>query len=464
MNVSDTICAISTPRGVGGIAVARVSGPCAIKIVDSIWRGKRLADVLSHTAHLGLIVDSDGSTLDQAVATVFKAPKSFTGDDVVELSVHGSEWVQRQLINRLIGAGARLAEAGEFTRRAFLSGHLDLAQAEAVADVIASSSRAAHHVAMSQMKGDFSKRLAAMRDQLLELASLLELELDFSEEDVEFASREKLLTLARDIYAETSRLAATFATGQAIKEGIPVAIVGATNAGKSTLLNRLLHEDRAIVSDVHGTTRDVIEDTVELDGVRFRFVDTAGLRSTTDKVEALGIERTISKLVQASIVLWVIDGTATNEVTKEAWQRIAVSMHPGQRIIALINKVDMMHDATLECVSRQISVLLPKGCKMLTMSARDGDMSAIEAAIIEASGASDIRQGDILVTNERHYQALAHATQSISRVIEALELNLSGDLVAQDIRETLLHLGEITGTITTDEILSTIFSRFCVGK
>ena len=283
---NDTICAISTPHGVGGIAVIRISGRDAIAIVDRLWKGRRLSESASHTAHLGTIVDDNGEILDQAVATVFRGPNSFTGEDVVELSVHGSKWIQRETINLLVRTGCRIADAGEFTRRAFASGRLDLAEAEAVADVIASSSRAAHRVAMRQMRGDFSGRLNSLREQLLELASLLELELDFSEEDVEFASRRKLLDLADEIHRVVTRLAATFATGSALKEGIPVSIVGATNVGKSTLLNRLLHDDRAIVSDIHGTTRDVIEDTMEIGGVLFRLIDTAGLGHRTHHQQA----------------------------------------------------------------------------------------------------------------------------------------------------------------------------------
>ena len=272
----ETICAISTPAGVGGIAVARVSGCDAIDIVNKVWRGKSLIEAESHTAHLGTVIDEQGDAIDQAVATVFRNPRSFTGENVVEIAVHGSRWVQRELINLLVRSGCRIAEAGEFTRRAFANGRMDLAEAEAVADVIASSSRAAHRIAMSQMRGDFSRKLTQLHDQLLDLASLLELELDFSEEEVEFASREKLLSLAQEIHNVVSRLASTFATGSAIKDGVPVAIVGETNAGKSTLLNQLLHEDRAIVSDIHGTTRDTIEDTIEIGDTLFRFIDNDG--------------------------------------------------------------------------------------------------------------------------------------------------------------------------------------------
>lgn len=339
-NPSDTICAISTPPGVGGIAVIRISGPDAFTISDKLWRGKRLAEAASHTAHLGRIVDPEsGQTLDEAVATVFRAPASFTGENVVELSVHGSIWIQRQLINLLIAAGCRLAEAGEFTRRAFAAGKLDLAEAEAVADVIASTSRASHRVAMSQMRGQFSRRLAELREKLLELASLLELELDFSEEHVEFADRGKLLALSQETHAEVSRLAASFATGDAIRRGIPVAIVGRPNVGKSSILNLLTGDNRAIVSNIPGTTRDTIEDTVDINGYTFRFIDTAGLRHTSDTVENLGIERAWQKVGLASIILWVIDPedldetNDSHEILADMARRIADSRQPDSHLI-----------------------------------------------------------------------------------------------------------------------------------
>ncbi|MCC8037471.1 MAG: tRNA uridine-5-carboxymethylaminomethyl(34) synthesis GTPase MnmE, partial [Bacteroidales bacterium] len=307
--VNDTICAISTAPGVGGIAVARVSGPQSLACVSKIWKGADLHKVKSHSAHLGDILDSDGATLDQAIVTVFRAPRSFTGEDTVEISVHGSQYVQRQLIKRLAEAGARLADPGEFTRWAFASGRFDLAEAEAVADLIAARSRSAHRLAMSQMRGQLTQRLDQLRDQLIELASLLELELDFSEEDVEFASRSRLALLANDTIAEVEHLLATFTTGQAIKDGIPVAIVGATNAGKSTLLNRLVGDDRAIVSDIHGTTRDTVEDTLEIHGSLYRLIDTAGIRQTNDPIEALGIQRSRQAVARARVVIALLDAT-----------------------------------------------------------------------------------------------------------------------------------------------------------
>lgn len=337
MNMTnDTICAISTPHGSGGIAVARISGPEAFAITDKIWKGKKLGDVKSHTVHLGEVMDSDGAVLDQAVAAVFKAPASYTSEDTVELSVHGSRWIQRELIKSLIKAGARLAERGEFTSRAFAAGRFDLAEAEAVADLIASSSRAAHRIALNQMRGSVSKRLDKLREDLIQLASLLELELDFSEEDVEFASRERLLALATETKNEIERLVGTFNTGSAIKDGIPVAIIGRTNAGKSSLLNALLGDDRAIVSDIHGTTRDIVEDTLEIGDYLVRFQDTAGLRQTDDAIERIGIDRSYKAACTARIVIHVMDGTAA-----ESNDCSDISDIEPNRIITVFNKIDI---------------------------------------------------------------------------------------------------------------------------
>ena len=470
-NSDDTICAVSTPHGVGGIAVVRVSGTDAVSIVDGIWRGSRLADVASHTAHLGIVVGDDGETLDQCVATVFRAPRSFTGEDVVELSVHGSAWIQRQLINILIRKGCRLASAGEFTRRAFASGRMDLAEAEGVADLIASSSKAAHRLAVSQMRGHFSSRLRELRDKLMDLASLLELELDFSEEEVEFASREKLESIADEILKLTRRLADSFATGSAIKDGIPVAIVGATNAGKSTVLNQLLHEERAIVSDIHGTTRDTIEDTIEINGVLFRIIDTAGLRQTSDKVEALGIERALAELHKAKIVVWVVDSSDCCR-NSAVWERISGTLDSGQKLIVALNKLDLLDGCSATSAPGLVqaddilcAVPVPENAAIVRLIAKEGrGIEALEQVLVEASGVGQVNENDVMVTNARHYEALEKASEALVNVLNGLKSGISGDFIAQDVRLAIHYLGEITGEITTQDILTTIFSRFCIGK
>lgn len=456
---SETICAVSTAPGVGGIAVVRVSGPDAVEICDRIWHGKPLEGVESHTAHLGTIVDPErpDEPLDTAVATVFRAPRSFTGEDVVEISVHGSVWIQRELVNLLIRSGCRVAQAGEFTRRAFTNGRLDLAQAEAVADVIAASSRSSHRLAASQMRGDFSKRIGELRDKLIEIASLLELELDFSEEDVEFASRIHLRELAETLHDRISTLAASFSTGSALKDGVPVAIVGEPNAGKSTLLNQLLHDNRAIVSDIPGTTRDTIEDTMEIDGVLYRFIDTAGIRDTTDSVENLGIERSYAAIGRARIVVWLV--TPDTPAGRYEEMRAAILSHltEGTELITVINKIDLLETTPATGFGHD--------GESIGISAATGEnIPRLLEALHRLSGVGLTEGADLIVTNARHYEALVNARDSISRVISGLDSNLSGDFIAQDLRETIHHLSTITGTITTDTLLQTIFSRFCIGK
>ncbi len=459
----DTICAVSTPAGKGGIAVVRVSGRDAIQVVMKSWHGADLASVPTHTLHLGRIIDASGETLDEVVAAVFRGPRSFTGEDVVELSCHGSMWVQRQLVALLIANGCRAAEGGEFTRRAFMNGRLDLSQAESVADVIASESRAAHRIAVSQMRGGFSRMLSGLREKLLEFVSLLELELDFSEEDVEFADRTRLISLAEEINAAVTRLADSFAVGNAIKNGFPVAIVGEPNAGKSTLLNRLLHDDKALVSDIRGTTRDVIEDTIVLGGLTFRFIDTAGIRETTDTIETMGIERTFKKLDEASIILWMIDGTqpAENIVA------VAADILPhidGKHLIAVINKIDQLDAAAVDSLRQSVAEAMPQAAVATISAKADIAVDALEQSLIDAAGTADTDPNAVIVTNARHYDALVHAGEAIRRALDGLRQGLSGDFVAQDIRECMHYLGEITGEITTHEILGSIFSRFCIGK
>lgn len=474
---NDTICAISTPPGVGGIAVIRISGPQAIEIAERIWSGTPLTQAKARTLHTGMITDpaNNGEMLDQAVAAIFHAPASFTGEDTVELSVHGSRYVQQRLLEILCDNGCRLARPGEFTRRAFANGKIDLAQAEAIADVIASESRAAHRLAASQMKGQFSARLNRLRDKLLEIASLLELELDFSEEEVEFASRSRLTALAQDLHSELTRLADSFAAGNAIKQGIPVAIIGPTNAGKSSLLNLILGQQRAIVSDIHGTTRDTIEDTLAIGDYTFRFIDTAGLRHTDDPIENLGIKRTRQAAANAAITLLVVDATrplpspadlalpadsdTDSDSNADAGSHTAEDTRP---VILLLNKNDLPGAITT------LPTPLPyRATDIIPFSAHTGEghdtlLQQLKKHAKALSG--DNTQDTILVTNLRHAQALQAAAETTAALLAGLSANIPGDLLAQDLRATIHHLSTITGTLTTPDILTTIFSRFCIGK
>ncbi len=468
-SMANTICAISTPSGSGGIAVIRVSGPQAFTIVDSIWKGKKLQDAASHTAHLGTILDSEKKPLDQAVATVFRNPRSFTGEDIVEISVHGSIYIQQQLLASLIKAGAEMAEPGEFTRRAFTNGRLDLAEAEAVADIIASSSRAAHRLAMSQLQGRFSSHIDSLRERLVELASLLELELDFSEEDVTFADRQQLRTLAEEIRSTVNSLASTFASGQALRDGIPVAIIGRPNVGKSRLLNTLLQTDRAIVSDIPGTTRDTVEDTIDLEGNTFRFIDTAGIRHTDDPVEHLGIARAIDKASKARIIIWLInhEDLSNPEALADFRQQIAETASDNSRLFLAVNKIDTLSDNAVAPLLKKATECIPNVTEIFAISALKGDgISQLKTKLVEAAIHGLPADESLIVTNARHHAALLQASEALTALLQGLneENLLTPDLLALHLREAIRALATITGTISSQEILNTIFSRFCIGK
>jgi len=463
MQNNDIITAISTPAGIGGIAVIRLSGIGSIELADTIFHSgsnKKLAEQDANTIHFGSIV-KDAAVLDEVLVSIFKAPHSFTGEDVVEISCHGSRYIQQNILQLLISKGASLAQPGEFTQRAFLNGKMDLSQAESVADLIASSSAATHRLAMNQMRGGFSNKLMELRTELLNFTSLIELELDFSEEDVEFANREKLKETAYDIMLHIEKLANSFQVGNAVKNGIPVAIIGETNAGKSTLLNLLLHEEKAIVSDIHGTTRDVIEDIINIRGLDFRLIDTAGIRDTVDEIESIGIGLTFKKIEQASIVLWIADAETNNIHIEELAERILPAVK-NKKIILVFNKVDMISAARR---ADKEKLLLDEIPERAFISARyDQGTDLLEDMLVKAADIPEIGEQDVIVTNMRHYEALEGAYNAIKRVLEGLDLQISGDLIAQDIRECMHYLGEITGQISTDEILGNIFGKFCIGK
>jgi len=468
----DTIYAPATVPGTGAISVIRVSGPEALAIADKVicCRKGRIAEAGGYTIKFGTICAADGHIIDEVLVSIFRAPHSYTGEDSVEISCHASSYIVSEIMGLLHDAGARTAEPGEFTQRAYLNGKMDLAQAEAVADVIASQNAAAHRIAFNQMKGGFSSELKDMRSELLELVSLMELELDFSEEEVEFADRSRLDSLLVAITDHVSRLIDSFRLGNAIKNGVPVAIVGATNTGKSTLLNALLGEERAIVSDIHGTTRDTIEETLNIDGVLFRFIDTAGLRETSEAVEQIGIERTFKKISEASVVLGMVDLTrdfqTTIETVKEILDKVDFS---NQKLVILLNKCDISSD-NKNVISKNINVLLNDYTDIT-------GIVTIEISAKTQTGISDLKnhlaatQRDLLsdsdttlVTNQRHVQALTDARTSLLRVRDGLASGLPTDLAAQDIREAIYHLGSIVGEISTDEVLGNIFANFCIGK
>lgn len=463
MQQKSIIVAISTPPGIGGIAIIRVSGIGSIDMVDIIFRtsnGKKLIDQKANTIHFGTIIKDD-MVLDEVLISIFKAPHSFTGEDVVEISCHGSVYIQQNILQLLISNGAKLARPGEFTQRAFLNGKMDLSQAESVADLISSSSATTHRLAMNQMRGGFSNKLTELRNELLDFSSLIELELDFSEEDVEFANRENLKELAYNITKHITKLADSFSIGNVVKTGIPVTIIGETNVGKSTLLNLLLHEEKAIVSDIHGTTRDVIEDTINIQGITYRLIDTAGIRDTVDEIENIGIERTFKKIEQANIILWIVDaGTADEHIIELAEKILPVSQN--KKLILVFNKVDII---SAERKEDKENLLLNEIHERIFISAKyEQNTDKLEDILIKAANIPEISEQDVIVTNIRHYEALQNALTAIKRVSDGLDLNLSGDFLAQDIRECMYYLGEITGQISTDEILGNIFSKFCIGK
>ena len=475
---TSTICAVSTASG-GAIGVVRVSGSQAISITEHIFRavnGKPLSERKASSLTFGHIVDENNNVVDEVLVSLFRAPHSYTGEEATEISCHGSSYILQRVVQLLLAAGCEAAAPGEFTQRAFLNGKMDLSQAEAVADVIASTTAASHQVAMSQMRGDFSKQLGALREQLVHLTSLLELELDFSDhEDLEFANRSALDAIAAQIESVTQRLADSFATGNVLKNGLPVAIVGSTNSGKSTLLNALLHDDRAIVSDVHGTTRDVIEDTFTLGGTLFRFIDTAGLRSTEDVVEQMGIARSRQKLEEAKIVLFVVDATQVASQMEALGTEILEAMNR-RPLVVLFNKADLLEEKVMNNLLAQPLTHWISGVSLssqqepqivkLSISAKEGlGLDTLTDTLVGLAQENTTSAGDIIVTNARHYAALTAALADIRRVRQGLSTHLSGDFVAQDLRECLFHLAEITGgAVTTDEVLGTIFKNFCVGK
>jgi tRNA modification GTPase len=451
----DTIVALATAQGIGAIGVIRLSGPEAFTIVNKVFKGKNLEKADSHTIHFGTIRNGE-EVLDEVLVSIFRGPKSYTKEDVIEISCHGSPYILQRVIKLLLKSGARLAKAGEFTRRAFLNGQFDLAQAEAVADLINSDSEAAHMAAMNQMRGGFSHKIQALREELIHFASMIELELDFGEEDVEFADRSDLRNLINRLITTIDGLIDSFAEGNVIKNGVPTVIAGKPNAGKSTLLNALLNEEKAIVSDIPGTTRDFIEDEIHIDGVLFRFIDTAGIREAKDKIEAIGVERTKAQMQKASLIIYLFD--LTLETVTDIHKEINVLENLCIPFIKAGNKVDLIEEKEVEQIKKQFPdmVLISAGQKAY--------IEDLKKRITEVVQFKHFKTGDTIVTNIRHYDNLMQTREAINAVSEGLDNQVTNDFLALDIRNALHHLGEITGEITTDDLLSNIFSKFCIGK
>ena len=470
MSPTPTICAISTPPGNGAIAIVRLSGPGAIEITDGIFRsitkGKKLKGQAPNTIHFGAVYDRD-EMVDEVLVSIFHAPHSYTGEDLVEISCHGAQYIQQRILQILVHQGAVMARPGEFTERAFLNAKMDLSQAEAVADLIASNSKAAHQVALQQMRGGFSNQIKDLRGQLVRLTSLVELELDFSEEDVEFANREDLAALIENIRSHVGYLIQSFSLGNVIKKGVPVAIVGKPNVGKSTLLNALLKEDKAIVSHIAGTTRDVIEDTISIEGIMFRFIDTAGIRETSDFIENIGIRKTYQKVGQARVVLLVVDARDKLDIICKSIMEIQKQIRDDSKhLILIINKADTVsvEEQKTKFSKKTLSCLQSNEDFILLSALNEAQVHDLAMKLVEKINIKPLEEQNTIVTSVRHFDVLQNAERALMRVSEGLETGLSGDLLAQDIREVLHYLGEISGEITTDEILGNIFKNFCIGK
>lgn len=468
LNIEDTICAPATVPGTGAIAIIRMSGKDSFRIADKVvsCKGSTISETEGYMLRYGVALEADGTDLDTVLVSVFRSPHSYTGEDSVEISCHSSKYVVERLLQRLVDSGARMAGPGEFTQRAFVNGKMDLAQAEAVADVISSQNAAAHRVAYSQLKGGFSKELKTLRDELLKMTSLLELELDFSEEDVEFASRRELSALLDGALRHIHSLTDSFRYGNALRNGVPVAIVGAVNAGKSTLLNALLRDDRAIVSDIAGTTRDTIEETMTIDGTLFRFIDTAGLRETSDEVEKIGISRSYKKMSEAEIVLALLDVTAPEEENEHSISDIVNNLDvKSQKLIVLLNKVDVLgSNINVSLLNNTVSSPDEKVTK-LYISAKTGfGLDTLRTLLSDSPKTATLDSGQTIVTNLRHYQSLMSAAASLEKVRSSLATSQTPDLLSEDLRQALYHLSSILGEVTPDEVLGNIFERFCVGK